>query len=51
MDNTVAQNAYRITIAQNRVKRHQVTALHLMMGFLLLLMGVVTWMVPTSVKT
>lgn len=51
MDNTVAQNEYRITIAQNRLKRHQVTALHLMIGFLLLLMGVVTWMVPSSIKT
>lgn len=51
MDNKVAQNAYQITISQNRLKRNQVTALHLMIGFLLLLMGVVTWIVPSSVKT
>lgn len=51
MDKAVAQNAFRITISQNRVKRHQVTALHLMVGFLLLLMGVVTWGIPSAIKT
>jgi len=42
---------YRITTRQHRIKKHQVTALHLMIGFLLFMMGLVTWLVPGTVKT
>lgn len=43
--------SYKITIKQNRIKKNQVTALHLMIGFLLFMMGLVTWLVPASIKT
>lgn len=42
---------FRITTRQNRIKRNQVTALHLMIGFLLFMMGLVTWSVPLTMKT
>lgn len=47
----ITEHSYQITVKQNRVKKNQVTALHLMIGFLLFMMGLVTWLVPASVKT
>lgn len=44
-------SSFELTIAQKRIKQHQVTALHLMIGFLLVLMGLVTWSVPLDLKT
>lgn len=45
------ESNYYITTKQNRIKKNQVTALHLMIGFLLFMMGLVTWLVPASIKT
>lgn len=45
------EQSYEVTIRQNRIKKNQVTALHLMIGFLLFLMGMVTWLVPAALKT
>lgn len=50
-DRQEPEHRYQITTRQNRIKKNQVTALHLMIGFLLFLMGTVTWLVPASVKT
>ncbi len=41
---------YQILLEGHRVKRNQVTGMHLMAGFLLVVMGVVTWLVPNSLK-
>lgn len=42
---------FRVTVHQNRIRRNQVTALHLMMGFLFFMMGLFTWLVPSAIKT
>jgi hypothetical protein len=42
--------SFSLSILQNKLKRNQVTALHLMVGFLLIVMGFVTWLVPGSLK-
>lgn len=49
-EKAIAQN-YKVTVHQNRIKRNQVTALHLMIGLLLFMMGFVTWSIPASIKT
>ena len=41
---------YQIVLEGKQVKKNQVTGMHLMAGFLLLVMGFVTWMVPNSIK-
>lgn len=46
-----AETSFSLFILQNKLKRNQVTALHLMVGFLLIVMGWVTWLVPVSIKS
>ncbi len=41
---------YTLPVEGSRVKRNQVTGMHLMAGLLLLVMGFVTWAVPNQVK-
>lgn len=41
---------YQIVLEGKQVKKNQVTGMHLMAGFLLLVMGFLTWIVPNSVK-
>lgn len=42
---------YKIPVQQNKIKNNQVTALHLMVGILFFVIGLVTWGIPSSVKT
>ncbi len=41
---------YKIPVEGKKVKKHQVTTIHLMSGILLLVMGLVTWAVPNQFK-
>lgn len=41
---------YQIVLEGKQIKRNQVTGMHLMAGFLLIAMGLFTWLVPNSVK-
>ena len=41
---------YQIVLEGKQIKRNQVTGMHLMAGFLLIVMGLFTWLVPNSVK-
>ncbi|WP_118974036.1 hypothetical protein [Taibaiella koreensis] len=41
---------YQILLEGKQVKKNQVTGMHLMAGFLLLIMGLFTWLVPNAVK-
>jgi hypothetical protein len=41
---------YQIVLEGKQIKRNQVTGMHLMAGFLLITMGLFTWLVPNSVK-
>lgn len=41
---------YQIYLEGRQLKRNQITGIHLMVGFLLIGIGMVTWMVPNSVK-
>jgi hypothetical protein len=41
---------YQIVLEGKQVKKNQVTGMHLMAGFLLLVMGFLTWIVPNTVK-
>lgn len=41
---------YQIILEGKKIKRNQVTGMHLMAGFLLIAMGLLTWLVPNSVK-
>ena len=43
--------SFKIAVHQNRIKNNQVTALHIMVGILLLLLGLVTYLVPNQMKT
>lgn len=45
------ETSFSLFVLQNKLKRNQVTALHLMVGFLLILMGFVTWLIPGSLKS
>jgi len=44
------RNMYQIILEGKQIKRNQVTGMHLMAGFLLIVMGMLTWLVPNSVK-
>jgi len=46
-----AQQTFKIKVQNNKIKNNQVTALHLMVGLLLIVLGLVTWMVPDVMKT
>ena len=41
---------YQVILEGKQIKRNQVTGMHLMAGFLLIVMGLLTWLVPNSVK-
>lgn len=41
---------YQILLEGKQVKKNQVTGMHLMAGFLLLVMGFITWIVPDTAK-
>jgi hypothetical protein len=41
---------YQILLEGKRLKRNQITGMHLMVGFLLIGIGIVTWSVPNTVK-
>lgn len=41
---------YQVLLEGKQVKKNQVTGMHLMAGFLLLVMGFITWLVPDKVK-
>lgn len=41
---------YQIYLEGRQLKRNQITGMHLMVGFLLIGIGMVTWLVPDSVK-
>jgi hypothetical protein len=41
---------YQILLEGKQLKRNQITGMHLMVGFLLIGIGMVTWLVPDSVK-
>lgn len=41
---------YQILLESKQLKRNQITGMHLMVGFLLIGIGMVTWMVPDDVK-
>ncbi|PSK94368.1 hypothetical protein [Taibaiella chishuiensis] len=41
---------YTLPVEGSRVKRNQVTGMHLMAGLLLVVMGLLTWAVPNQVK-
>ncbi len=41
---------YQIVLEGKQVKKNQVTGMHLMAGFLLLVMGFLTWAVPNTIK-
>jgi hypothetical protein len=41
---------FQIILEGKQIKRNQVTGMHLMAGFLLIVMGLFTWMIPDSVK-
>lgn len=41
---------YQIALEGKQVKKNQVTGMHLMAGFLLIVMGFLTWLVPNAVK-
>jgi hypothetical protein len=41
---------YQIVVQGKKVKKNQVTGMHLMVGFLLTAIGFFTWLVPNSVK-
>ena len=41
----------KIQVVNNRIKNNQVTALHLMVGLLFIVLGLVTVMVPSTIKT
>ncbi len=41
---------YQIVLEGKQVKKNQVTGMHLMAGFLLLVMGFLTWIVPNTLK-
>lgn len=44
------QFMYQLILEGKQIKRNQVTGMHLMAGFLLIVMGLLTWLVPNSVK-
>lgn len=41
---------YQILLEGKQLKRNQITGMHLMIGFLLIGIGMVTWLVPDSIK-
>jgi len=41
---------HQILLEGRQLKRNQITGMHLMVGFLLIGIGMVTWLVPNSVK-
>jgi hypothetical protein len=41
---------YQILLEGKQLKRNQITGMHLMVGFLLIGIGMVTWLVPNSIK-
>jgi hypothetical protein len=41
---------YKIPLEGKQVKKNQVTGMHLMAGFLLIVMGMFTWLVPNDIK-
>jgi len=41
---------YQIFLEGKQLKRNQITGMHLMIGFLLIGIGMVTWLVPDSLK-
>jgi hypothetical protein len=41
---------YQIFLEGKQLKRNQITGMHLMVGFLLIGIGMVTWLVPDNVK-
>jgi len=47
--NTSASSEFTIPISGSKVKKHQVTAMHLIAGFLLIVMGLVTFVTPYAV--
>lgn len=44
--NTTDYQEFKIPVAGNKVKKHQVTAMHLIAGFLLIVMGLITFVTP-----
>lgn len=46
----IQETAYTLPVEGSRVKRNQVTGMHLMAGLLLVVMGLLTWAVPDGVK-
>lgn len=42
---------FKIKVENNKIKNNQVTALHLMVGLLFIVLGLVTVMVPNTIKT
>lgn len=51
MTSEIKENGLRFLVHQKKVKNNQVTALHLMVGLLLFILGLVTWAVPSTLKT
>lgn len=47
---TVKEIGYTLPVEGSRVKRNQVTGMHLMAGLLLIIIGLLTWSVPDQLK-
>jgi len=50
MEHTKAAPVHTVPVIHNRIKNNQVTALHLMAGLLLLVLGFITWIRPSEIK-
>lgn len=46
----IKETAYTLPVEGSRVKKNQVTGMHLMAGLLLVVMGLLTWSVPDEIK-